>query len=112
MISAAIGSRLNLMDGTMEGVPTTKRYLGDLKGCFADERAHALALTRGNPLLYSVASVESAQGDGQLHYGLGMLMPGRVGREYFMTRGHYHAWRAAAEVYVGLRGEGFMLLED
>ena len=112
MISAAIRSRLNLTDGTIEGAPITKRYLSDLKGCFVDERAHALALTRGNPLLYTVAAVEPAPGDGQLHYGLGMLMPGRVGREYFMTRGHYHAWRAAAEVYVGLRGEGFMLLED
>ena len=112
MISSAILSRLSLADGTLEGATTTKRYLGDLRGCFADGRAYAVALTHGNPLLYTVASVEPAPGDGPLHYGLGMLMPGRVGREYFMTRGHYHAWRAAAEGYVGLRGEGFLLLED
>jgi len=41
-----------------------------------------------------------------------MLMPGRIGREYFLTKGHLHEWREAAEVYVGLRGEGLMLLED
>jgi glucose-6-phosphate isomerase len=29
-----------------------------------------------------------------------------------MTKGHYHSHRPAAEVYVGLRGEGVMLLED
>ena len=29
-----------------------------------------------------------------------------------MTKGHYHAWRPAAEVYIGLSGEGMMLLED
>jgi glucose-6-phosphate isomerase len=28
-----------------------------------------------------------------------------------MTRGHLHTWRAAAEVYYGLSGEGLMLLE-
>jgi glucose-6-phosphate isomerase len=28
-----------------------------------------------------------------------------------MTKGHYHAWRPAAEVYIGLSGEGLMLFE-
>jgi glucose-6-phosphate isomerase len=32
---------------------------------------------------------------------LGVLMPGKVGAEYFMTKGHIHAWRPAAEVYLG-----------
>jgi glucose-6-phosphate isomerase len=38
-------------------------------------------------------------------------MPGRIGNEYFLTRGHLHVWRSAAEVYVGLSGEGYVLLE-
>ena len=29
-----------------------------------------------------------------------------------MTKGHLHAWREAAEFYIGLSGEGVMLLED
>jgi glucose-6-phosphate isomerase len=41
-----------------------------------------------------------------------MVMPGRIGDEYFMTKGHLHAWREAAEFYIGLSGEGVMLLED
>ncbi len=39
-------------------------------------------------------------------------MPGKIGREYYLTKGHFHAWRPAAEVYLGLRGHGLMLLED
>jgi glucose-6-phosphate isomerase len=39
-------------------------------------------------------------------------MPGKIGKEYFMTKGHLHSWRPAAEVYIGLSGEGVMLLED
>ena len=39
-------------------------------------------------------------------------MPGRIGQEYFMTRGHLHEWRVAAEIYIGLSGNGLMLLED
>ncbi|HWI60186.1 MAG TPA: glucose-6-phosphate isomerase family protein [Bacillota bacterium] len=112
MISAALLSRLDLTQGVIDGAPVTRRYLSDLIGTFADEAAYQEALRQGNPLLYAVSSIEPAQGEGQLHYGLGVLMPGKVGREYYMTKGHFHAWRPAAEVYVGLRGRGLMLLEE
>ncbi|MBI5384553.1 MAG: glucose-6-phosphate isomerase [Verrucomicrobia bacterium] len=112
MIAEAIVSRLNLDQGSLAGGAVTERHLADLKGCFADERAYRAMLARDNPLLYRVSSLEPAHGEDQLHYGLGVLMPGKVGREYFLTKGHLHAWRPAAEVYVGLRGDGFMLLED
>jgi glucose-6-phosphate isomerase len=84
----------------------------DLRGSFYDAAAYEAALAAGDPLLYSVASVEPASGDGQLHYGLGILYPGKIGDEYFLTRGHYHSHRPAAEVYIGLKGKGLMLLED
>lgn len=99
--SAALGSR-----------PTLKRYLSDLRGSFHDPAAYEAALAAGNPLLYEVTAVEPATGDGQLHYGLGILQPGKIGDEYYLTKGHYHSHRPAAEIYVGLEGEGAMLLED
>ncbi len=92
--------------------PMVERRLADLRGSFADAAAYEAALARGNPILYQVSAVEPASGDGQLHYGLGMLQPGRIGDEYYLTKGHYHSHRPAAELYVGLRGEGAMLLED
>jgi len=92
--------------------PMTERHLSDLRGCFADSSAYEAALAKGNSLLYSVTAVEPAKGDGQLHYGLGIIYPGKIGDEYFLTKGHYHSYRPAAEIYVGLRGEGVMLLED
>lgn len=92
--------------------PVTERRLSDLRGCFADASAYENALKAGDPLIYSVTPVEPAQGEGQLHYGLGVLYPGRVGGEYYLTKGHYHAVRPAAEVYVGVAGDGLMLLED
>lgn len=92
--------------------PVVVRRLSDLRGCYADTAAYEAALAQGDPVVYEVGSVEPAHGDGQLHTGLGILQPGRVGAEYAMTKGHLHAHRPAAEVYVGLRGEGAMLLED
>lgn len=92
--------------------PFVQRRLSDMQGCFASKAAYEAALALDNPVLYEVTSVEPAAGDGQLHYGLGILYPGKIGEEYFLTKGHYHSHRPAAEVYVGLRGEGVMLLED
>lgn len=107
-----LSSRFDPVAGTLAGAPVVQRHLSDLHGCFADTAAFETALKAGNPLLYTVASVEPATGSGDLHYGVGRLMPGRVGAEYFMTKGHLHSWRDAAEIYIGLTGEGVMLLED
>ncbi len=92
--------------------PRSQRTLKDLKGCFADAAAFERALALGDPLVYEVGAFEPAQGQGQLHIGLGIIYPGKIGDEYFMTKGHYHAHREAAEFYIGLSGEGVMILED
>jgi glucose-6-phosphate isomerase len=92
--------------------PTVQRRLADLRGSFADVAEYEAALAAGNPVVYEVSSVEPASGDGQLHYGLGVLQPGRIGGEYYLTKGHLHSHRPAAEIYIGLKGEGAMVLED
>lgn len=98
--------------GSLTGGSEVVRKLSDLRGVFADEAAYAAALTAGDPVLYKVVAVEPAGGAGDLHYGLGILYPGKVGNEYYLTKGHLHSTREAAEVYIGLSGEGMMLLED
>ncbi|MEI6051443.1 MAG: glucose-6-phosphate isomerase family protein [Opitutaceae bacterium] len=105
-------SRFDPATGRIPGAKMVHRHLGDLRGCFADQAAFEARLAVGNPLLYSVAGIEPAFGEGDLHYGVGLLMPGRVGDEYHLTKGHLHSWRQAAEIYIGLTGEGMMLLED
>jgi glucose-6-phosphate isomerase len=105
-------SRFNPATGEITGAPVVKRHLSDLRGCFAGTAAFEAALAKNNPLLYTVASVTPADGDGDLHYGVGLIMPGKIGGEYFMTKGRLHAWREAAEFYFGLTGEGVMLLEN
>lgn len=107
-----IAVTFGLTDICLGNRPVGRRHLADLRGCFADTAAYEDALARGNPLLYEVCAVEPAEGDGQLHYGLGILYAGKVGSEYYLTKGHLHAHRPAAEVYIGLSGEGAMLLED
>lgn len=104
--------RFNLQTGKFDGLPAPERHLRDLRGYFVDSEAFERLVAAENPVLYTVAVDETTQGEGQLNYGVGVLMPGRVGAEYFMTKGHFHAWRQAAEVYIGLSGNGLMLLEE
>jgi glucose-6-phosphate isomerase len=110
--AAHLLTRFDPATGTIGAALQVKRYLADLRGCFHDTDAFERALAHDNPLVYTVAAVEPASDDGDLHYGLGVIYPGLVGDEYFLTKGHLHAWRAAAELYIGIGGEGVMLLED
>ena len=105
-------NRFDPKTGLIEGATLVERRLSQLEGCFADEIAYRTMLTEADPVVYSVSSLEPAKGDGDLHIGIGQIMPGRVGAEYFLTRGHFHSWREAAEIYIGLAGEGMMLLES
>lgn len=108
----ALVARFDVTKGTIEGGRRIERRLSDLAGIFQDEPAYRALCAASNPLVYSVEAVEPGTGDGDLHYGLGVIYPGRVGREYFMTKGHLHSWREAAELYIGFSGTGVMLLED
>jgi glucose-6-phosphate isomerase len=105
-------SRFDIETGALEGATATQRRLSDMRGCYFDAGAYHAALEANDPVIYTVASVAPGTGPGDLHYGLGRIMPGRIGREYYMTKGHLHEWRDAAEFYFGLAGEGMMLLED
>lgn len=104
--------RFGVAEGELSGGREVVRRLSDLRGCFVDEAAFERALQEADPILYRVVAVEPDEGPGALHYGLGVLYPGKVGGEYYLTKGHYHEVREAAEVYIGLSGKGQMLLED
>ncbi|NIY48107.1 glucose-6-phosphate isomerase family protein [Cedecea colo] len=83
---------------------------GDLSGVFYD-RAAWQAIPVDTPV-YRVEMLRSPQGEGELFVGITHLQPGRVGDEFYMTRGHFHQRREQGEVYFGLRGTGLLLLQN
>ncbi len=97
---------------TLKGATLIERRLSELRGIFVDDHAYEAALAAGDPVVYNVQSVAPAEGEGALHYALGSIQPGRIGDEFYMTKGHLHAWRLASEIYIGLSGQGMMILED
>jgi glucose-6-phosphate isomerase len=96
-------------------IPTPRlvlaRRLSDLRGLFADPIAET-ALLNQNPLIYQVFETEENPAvEGQLRFSTTIIQPGKVGDEYFFTKGHYHGKSDRAEVYYGLKGEGLLLLQ-
>ncbi|CFQ47258.1 glucose-6-phosphate isomerase [Yersinia aleksiciae] len=81
----------------------------DLVGIFRDESARQLL--PDSLEVYRVEILVSPQQEGELLAGTTHLMPGKVGDEFFMTRGHFHQRREQAEFYFGLRGCGILLLQ-
>jgi len=104
-------ARIDYAAGTIDGCPATRRTLSQAADAFADAAAVRAALAHSDPLLYTVSTCEYGTGSADIHCGLGVLFPGCVGEEYFMTRGHMHARKDAPELYVGISGRGMMLMQ-
>lgn len=49
---------------------------------------------------------------GGLFFGTSTIMHGKVGDEYFMTKGHFHSKSDRAEFYWGIQGKGILILMD
>jgi glucose-6-phosphate isomerase len=98
--------------GFSKQAASTKRKLSQMKGMFADASAYERALESEDPLVYEFYELGAPERPGDLAFGTSITYPGKVGNEYYMTKGHFHTILETAEVYYTLSGEGFMLLEN
>jgi glucose-6-phosphate isomerase, archaeal len=87
------------------------RRLSSLRGQFLDQASYAAMLDQEDRLIYEVYELQRPHAAGELLHGISVLRPGKVGDEYFMTKGHFHAVLETGEVYHCLKGEGVMVME-
>ncbi len=88
-----------------------QRHLSKMKGQYLDSAAFDALLAQGDTLLYEVYELRRPEIEGELLHGVSVVHPGKVGDEYFMTKGHYHAVLETGEVYYCLKGQGYMVME-
>jgi glucose-6-phosphate isomerase, archaeal len=86
------------------------RRLSDMRGMYADQAAESRLIDAGDALVYEVFQWDVPPVIGELFVCTTILQPGRVGDEYFMTKGHFHQRRDRGEVYYGLSGRGSVLM--
>ncbi len=106
-------TELDLKTGVIQPVrQIIRRYLSDMRGMYADAEAEArIFKEEGNRLIYEVYAIDLPEEEGQVLHSTTVLYPGQIGDEFHMTKGHYHIKRDRAEVYLGLSGEGYLLMQ-
>lgn len=87
------------------------RQLSDLEGQFLDEPAYENELRKNDTIVYEVFEKKRPELAGELLHGISIIHPGKIGDEYYMTKGHFHDELATAEIYYCLQGEGMMVME-
>jgi glucose-6-phosphate isomerase len=88
-----------------------QRRLSALKGQFFNQHVYEKMLSVNDQLIYEVYEIRRPEVAGEMLMGISIVHPGKVGDEFFMTKGHFHSILETAEMYYCIRGEGFMVME-
>ena len=99
-----------MKDGLSPDRESIKRQLSNMNGMYADHQAYEL-LIKKDPLIYEFYDCEVPNTEGSIAFGTSITYPGKVGNEYFMTKGHFHNILDTAEVYYCLSGCGYIMME-
>ena len=114
MIPNPTSHRIDPFSGELTGATSHySKKLIDLAGLYEDEVRFSQAVEQaGDSVIYRVSDVRPDAFHGDLIFGTTFMNLGRIGNEFFMTRGHIHAKANRPETYYGESGEGLMLLES
>ncbi len=105
-------AQLDLTTGVMaEAAEAIERRLSDMPHAYHDQDAVQVLLAE-NPMLYRVYTMAQPGDAGGWYVATSIIESGRVGAEYFMTKGHSHVQDTAPEVYLTLKGRGLLLMQS
>ena len=97
---------LDLQSGLLEPArEVVERRLSDMRDHYLEGERHD-----DDPLVYSVYGIPVPATNSNLIGSTTVIRPGSIGVEYFMTKGHFHVVRDRAEIYLGLAGDGRLVL--
>ena len=104
----------NLISGLCDsGAATpTHRFVSNMATQFYDRAAAEAIVAAGDAPIYDFYELEQVpETAGNLRFGTSIVFPGKVGDEYFMTKGHFHTLLDTGEIYYTLSGRGALLME-
>ena len=102
----------DIHSGLSDSKESSRRYLSDMKNMYFDDEAYHQLVKEGDPLVYEFYELDIPRTPGDIAFGTTVIYPGKVGREYFMTKGHFHEILDTAEIYYCLSGRGYLLMEN
>jgi glucose-6-phosphate isomerase len=75
------------------------RTLSALKGQFLDQETYNQMLAEEDRLIYEVYEIKRPEVEGEMLMGISIVHPGKVGNEFYMTKGHFHSVLETSEIY-------------
>ena len=105
--------KINSVTGKMDDYDThIERSLSTLVSIFSDpDAAEDFLEKNGDTLTYEVYEKNIPEVNGEIRFCSSVTYPGKIGDEYFMTKGHFHLRPDTAEIYYCIRGNGYILME-
>lgn len=103
---------IDLQTGLSSQVDTSKRFLSAMRGMFANEAALEAKIDINDDVIYEFHTLPVPEHAGDLAFGSSIVYPGKIGDEYYMTKGHFHTILDTAEIYYCMNGQGVMLMES
>jgi glucose-6-phosphate isomerase len=88
-----------------------ERRLSQLSSLFSDKQSLQHILQGSDPILYDVRIRPFVTSLSDFSLAVTRLYPGKVGEEYYLTKGHHHQLLEQPEIYFCLQGQGCLLLE-
>ena len=108
----SISIKFSLDDGLSPNRSPTRRMLSNMKGMYLDNEALERILKKEDICIYEFYELGIPEKSSELAFGTTIIYPGKVGNEYFMTKGHFHEILGTAEVYYCTKGHGYLLMES
>jgi len=102
----------DMKTGKSPEAKTIERPLSEMEKMYADEEVRKRMVENGDPLVYEFYDLGLPDNSGEVAFGTSIVYPGKVGDEYFMTKGHFHKILETGEVYYCLNGRGCMMMEN
>ena len=99
----------NLITGMCDSgkAKPTRRFVSNMVKQFNDTAAAEEIVKNGDQPIYDFYELDQIpETGGDLKFGTSIVFPGKVGDEYFMTKGHFHTLLDTGEVYFCLSGQG------
>ena len=88
-----------------------RRNLEQIYDIFTEPDKALTILKKENPVVVDVFMAPIPETIGHLMVVMTVVYPGKVGEEYYMTKGHIHSSDTAPEAYITLKGEGKLIMQ-
>ena len=90
---------------------SVERKVSELSVMFYDKSAAEALIKQGDPLVYEIFYYGFKTSLSDMALGTTRIQPGKVGDEYYMTKGHFHADENQPEIYFCVKGQGYLLMQ-